>query len=199
MKLLILASQSPRRKELLERAGFEFQALPIEVSEILEKNLTLEDALMALAEKKAKACVESGKLAKFQEYLVLAGDTVVVLENEVLGKPSSTQQAVEFLNKLSDKTHRVITAVCLVDEVGLVARDFAETKIKFRKLSAIEIEEYVQSGEPMDKAGAYGIQGLASKFVEKMEGPYDNVVGLPVEVVQRLIQENGWHVSKRTN
>ncbi len=199
MHQLVLASQSPRRKELLEKAGFDFHTLTIEVSEILEKNLTLEDSLMALACKKAKALLDSGKLAKFKSFLVLSGDTVVVLDNQVLGKPENTVQAVEFLGRLSGKTHRVITAVSLVASENLAhfVTGYCTTKVIFRELSKSEIVDYVATGEPMDKAGAYAIQGIAKKFVVSIDGPLDNVVGLPIELVKELMRKHGWTVGRK--
>lgn len=199
MHQLVLASQSPRRKELLEKAGFEFHTLTVEVSEILEKNLTLEDALMALARKKSQALLDSGKLAKLKNFLVLSGDTVVVLGERVLGKPESKAQAIEFLSDLSGQTHRVITAVSLVaaEDVSHFATGFCVTKVSFRALSTTEIHDYVATGEPMDKAGAYAIQGLAKNFVVSVDGPLDNVVGLPVDLVNKLMRDNGWTVGRR--
>lgn len=198
MHQLVLASQSPRRKELLEKAGFKFHTFTIEVSEILKKNLILEEALKELVCRKAQAALDSAKLLKLKDFLVLTGDTVVVLEDEVLGKPKNALQAEEFLNRLSNKTHSVITAVCLVAEGSQdFVTGYCVTRVKFRELEAEEIQEYVQSGEPMDKAGAYAIQGAAKKFVVSVDGPLDNVVGLPIELVERLMKENGWIVDRQ--
>lgn len=193
MRTLILASQSPRRRELLESAGFTFNTLSVKVSEFIEKNLTLEDALMRLAERKSEAALEQYKYLNSGEYLVLTADTVVVLGSEILGKPESPSQAVEFLNKLSSKTHRVMTAISLFDsKEGRTVSAVDTTKVEFRKLTDQEIQHYVDSGDPMDKAGAYAIQGEARKFVKNLEGELDNVVGLPVKLLLRLLSENGW-------
>ncbi len=198
MHQLVLASQSPRRKELLEKAGFEFHTLTVEVSEILEKNLTLEASIMSLARKKSQAALDSPNLLNFKNFLLLTADTVVALESDVLGKPGDGAQAVEFLSRLSGKTHRVITAVCLVAEGSdNFATDFCSTTVHFRKLSSLEIQDYVASGEPMDKAGAYAIQGGARKFVTSIEGPLDNVIGLPVSLIEKLMRENGWTVRRK--
>lgn len=198
MHILVLASQSPRRKELLERAGFQFQTLPVEVSEILEKNLNLKDALMALARRKADAAVVSDKTLKSKDILVLAADTVVVIDSEVLGKPKDFGQAVEYLHKLSGKRHSVITAICLKDlKTGQVVTSSCETFVQFRSLSENEIQEYVQTGEPMDKAGAYAIQGKAKIFVASIDGPLDNVIGLPVDLFKQLLEKHDWSISRQ--
>ena len=153
---------------------------------------------MKLAEEKADACLNSGKLPKGRRNLVLSADTVVVLDGEILGKPKDRQENGRFLEALSGQTHSVITAVCLVEQdTGKRAVGHETSYITFRKLSGSEIEDYIASGDGLDKAGGYGIQGAAGKFVEKVEGPNDNVVGLPVALVERMLRENGWRVDRR--
>lgn len=198
MHQLILASQSPRRRELLEKEGFLFTVDTLKVSELIDKNLNLEDAIATVAQDKAKALVSTGKYPKGQGYLILAADTVVVLGDEVLGKPVDASQAKEFLRRLSSMKHRVISGVCVYDVDScryFLATD--TTLVEFRRLSESEISEYVASGEPLDKAGAYGIQGEGRKFVEKWTGSLSNVVGLPMEVFERMISQNGWKLSRR--
>ena len=197
MRTLVLASQSPRRKELLERAGFSIRTLSVNISEFLEKNVTLEEALVRLARRKSEAALASPNLPKAQDILVLTADTIVALGDEVFGKPETPFEAVEILGKLSGKTHRVMTAVGLFDvETKVWAPGVCTTKVEFRNLSGDEIRAYVATGDPMDKAGAYAIQGEARKFVCKVDGPIDNVVGLPVDLVERLLKENGWIVAR---
>lgn len=208
---LILASQSPRRRQLLREAGFLFDIFSVKVSENLEKNLTLDEQIVDIARRKAEASVSLYKPLKSQSYLFLSADTVVVLDNQVLGKPESAEQATEFLRALSGREHWVLTAVYLVQcqvlesdhpnlrQLQKVSTDFGleKTKVNFRPISNKEILEYVESGEPMDKAGAYGIQGTGGRFVEKLSGPYDNVVGLPVGLFKKLLQKNSWQVEKK--
>lgn len=152
---------------------------------------------MTLARQKSEAALLELKSLKLDNFLVLTADTIVVLQDEVLGKPETADQAVEFLVKLSGKTHRVMTAVGLYDSQSeRFVADVDSTKVEFRQLSKTEIEEYVKTGEPMDKAGAYAIQGLASKFVVRIVGSHDTVVGLPIKTVEKLLQENGWVVER---
>lgn len=195
MRKLLLASQSPRRKELLEKAGFRFLTCSVNLSESLEKNLTLEEALLDLARRKIQAVVDAPNLLKAQDNLILGADTVVVLDDQILGKPQDFDQAVQFLRALSGRAHRVMTAVAFFDQPTKVWDGAVGTSwVHFRPLTEGEIQEYVQTREPMDKAGAYGIQGEASRFVERLEGDLDNVIGLPMRVVQQLLSRNNWHV-----
>jgi septum formation protein len=151
---LILASQSPRRSELLRAAGFEFGLSPSQISEILNESLNLPDQICDLARRKAEACLNSGKHAKGQGNLILAADTVVVLDGQILGKPESRQENEQHLGRLSGRVHEVITAVCLCDmDTGRVALDHAFSEIEFRVLSSDEITDYAASGEGLDKAG----------------------------------------------
>lgn len=198
MQRLVLASQSPRRSELLSRAGFVFTVTSPQISEIPDENLNLEDQVRGLALDKARACLDSGKVSKGQGNLVLSADTVVVLGDQILGKPKDRKENEQYLLRLSGRKHSVITAVCLLDaDSGRLAVGHDVSHIVFRQLSDAEIEEYAASGEGLDKAGGYGIQGAAGKFVERLDGAFDNVMGLPVALVERLIDENGWKVDRR--
>ena len=174
----MLASQSPRRSEILRQAGIAFTVRVAAVDETPLEGEKPEDYVVRLAEMKARA------VAAGPDETVLGADTTVVIDGEMLGKPADAADARRMLERLSGRQHEVITGICL--KRGLeVVRDCAVTKVWFAPMGAREIEEYVGSGEPMDKAGAYAIQGLASKFIERIEGCYCNVVGLPVALVYR--------------
>ena len=175
---LILASQSPRRKELLTLAGFEFTVRSRPVEEIRRVGEAPAEYGKRLAREKAHAAWERlGEVA-------LGADTIVVVGDVVLEKPADADEARVMLRMLSGREHVVITGICLRHAAGAIV-DHAETIVRFAEMSDTEIDAYVASCEPMDKAGAYAIQGLASKFVEKIDGCYFNVVGLPVSLVYR--------------
>lgn len=194
---LVLASGSPRRKQLLQFAQFHFRTDPVKISEIIKENLNPRDLLLDLAWQKAEAYLKQFNSLKSGDILLLTADTMVFLGEKHLGKPQNETEAVEFLNMLSGNTHSVLTGLCLFDtKTQTSVKEVEETKIHFRKLSSDEIREYVATGEPMDKAGAYGIQGLAGSFVEKVEGSWTNVVGLPMELLDKLLTDNGWDISR---
>jgi septum formation protein len=176
--MLVLASQSPRRSEILRQAGISFTVRAVPVDETPNPGERPEDYVQRLAEAKARA-VESAP-----DEVVLGADTTVVIDGEMLGKPADEADARRMLAKLEGRRHHVMTGICFKrgDEA---VRDWAETQVWFASMSGAEIEEYVASGEPMDKAGAYAIQGLGSKYVEKIEGGYFNVMGLPIALVYR--------------
>jgi nucleoside triphosphate pyrophosphatase len=178
MLKLVLASASPRRRELLTTAGFEFTVRSRPVEEIRRAGESPEDYVARLARAKAEAAWEGA------EEVVLGADTVVVLGDRVLEKPASVDDARSMLRSLSGHEHTVITGICLRHLNGTIG-DCASTLVRFVTLEDREIEQYVRSGEPMDKAGGYAIQGLASKFVDRIEGCYFNVMGLPLAVVYR--------------
>ncbi|MCS7315874.1 MAG: Maf family protein, partial [Bryobacterales bacterium] len=179
--MLILASQSPRRRELLQRAGFDFTVRPAGIDETWREGEDPESHVLRLAREKARAAPAS------ETDIVLGADTVVVVDGEILGKPSDGEDAARMLRLLSGRDHCVLTGVCLKrGDLELVEAE--RTLVRFLALSEEEIREYIASGEPMDKAGAYAIQGLASKFVERIEGCYFNVVGLPVARVYRMLK-----------
>lgn len=183
---LFLASASPRRREILAEGGIAHKVLPADVDEAVFEGM--EPRLMVQLLAAAKAAAAAGKC----EGLVLGADTVVVLSGKVMGKPKDGEEAFSMLSALSGKTHSVYTGVCILrTEDGRLKTHLEETKVTFRSLSETEIRAYIETGEPMDKAGAYGIQGLGGKLVEKTEGDFLNVVGLPLEAVKRLIREFG--------
>ena len=200
MLQLILASQSPRRRQLLEEAGYEFVVDTVKVSENIDENLNLEDALKVVAESKAVALLNTGKFPKGQGFLVLSADTVVALDGQVLGKPKDFSEAERFLRLLSSRTHCVHTAICLYDvDKGQRVAAVETTRVTFRKLSREEIQDYLKSGEFMDKAGAYGIQGRGGDLVLSYDGSWSNVVGLPLELLRRILMEQGWDVRSRSS
>ena len=185
MRSLILASQSPRRSELLTAAGIPFTVRVRPVREIRETDEPPDDYVRRLAWTKASASWADG--GQRRDEIVLGADTVVVLDQQVLEKPRDAEDARRMLMLLSGREHIVMTGICLTHADGTIV-DNVSTTVRFLSLSAEEIDAYVASGEPMDKAGAYGIQGLASKFVESIDGCFFNVVGLPVSRVYRYLQ-----------
>ena len=181
---LILASGSPRRAELLRAAGIEFDVIPADVDEAMDAEEWPEGYIRRLAMTKAEAVsVQAG------ERPILAADTVVIVDGQILGKPVDADDAKRMLRLLAGRRHIVLTAVCLLSPASETARRqvrVERTTVTFAPLSDEEIDWYVASGEPLDKAGAYAVQGLASRFVTCIEGSYSNVVGLPVAVVYGL-------------
>ena len=170
---LILASQSPRRRELLGLFGIPFVVRVANIDETMDPDLAAAEAVAQISRKKALA------VERAEENVVIAADTIVVVGGKILGKPHSPEEAVAMLQMLSDRDHQVMTGVTVLR--GQQAVTFTEiTDLHFRKLTDKEIARYVASGEPMDKAGAYGIQGGAALFCDKMTGDYYNVMGLPV-------------------
>ena len=200
MRKLVLASQSPRRRELLEQAGFAFTVSPLQISEIPDENLNLTDQVRDIARRKATAWLEAAKPSEKQGILLLTSDTVVVLGDTLLGKPKDQNENLSFLRQLSGRVHEVITAVCLVEgETGQLVVDHDVARIHFRKLNEEEMRAYVESENGLDKAGGYGIQSEAGKFVAKLEGSFDTVMGLPVKLVSDLLAKKGWVVERRTS
>ncbi len=196
---LVLASQSPRRRELLTRAGFSFTVSPLQISEILDENLNLTDRIQDLALRKAHAWRAQAKPSERQGILVLSADTVVALGDQILGKPKDQKENLSYLRQLSGREHQVITAVSLVSgETGESVVGHGLSRILFRNLSVVEMEAYAASGDGLDKAGGYGIQGEAGKFVEKLTGDFDNVMGLPISVVEELLQLKNWKLPRGT-
>jgi septum formation protein len=178
---LVLASQSPRRAELLRAAGIDFDVRPGDVDESVRAGETAHEYVQRVAVAKAHA------VARDAAEIILAADTTVVVEGEILGKPADAADAARMLRRLAGRSHEVLTGVCLL-RAGIVSTRVAATTVAFLPMSEEEIAWYVASGEPMDKAGAYGIQGLASRFISRIDGSYTNVVGLPVAVVYELLR-----------
>ena len=209
----VLASASPRRAELLRRAGLEFEVMPAKVDEAMDVEETPDGYVRRVAQLKAEAVAP-----RAPGRVVLGADTIVVVDHDVLGKPADADDARRMLRRLSGREHVVMTAVCLINpgpaafdsaQAGEAGRyegaregaskrfqtHVARTTVEFAPLSAAEIDWYIATGEPLDKAGAYAVQGLASRFVTRVDGSYSNVVGLPVAVVYDLCRGAGLLVS----
>lgn len=185
-KTLILASASPRRRELLGRFAVPFRVIPARGAETAPEGLTPGELVRCLAEHKAAEVAEG----EGPESVIIAADTVVEIDGEILGKPGTPERAAEMLRRLSGRTHRVWTGVC-VRQGERILSAAEETAVRFRELEEEEIRAYVVTGEPMDKAGAYGYQDRACLFVERIEGDYFNVVGLPMDRLGRMLREFG--------
>jgi septum formation protein len=179
---IVLASASPRRAELLRAAGIEFLVRPADVDESLHDGEPPETYVMRVAEAKAHAI-----RAHLPDAAILAADTTVVVDHHVLGKPDGAEDAQRMLRLLSGRSHEVITGVVLVAPNRPVDARVASTTVEFAALTEEEIKWYTETGEPLDKAGAYAIQGFASRFVTRIVGSYSNVVGLPVALVYEMI------------
>lgn len=203
MEKIILASSSPRRRELMAQAGFAFEVLVSEADETIETE-TPGEMVEVLSERKAAAVAEEIKRQGFAEesVLLVGADTMVAIDGKKLGKPKDEKGAEKMLEELSGRTHQVYTGVTLIRlrkaENGSIlqeSRTFSEgTDVSFYPLTKEEIRSYIATGEPMDKAGAYGIQGKAAVFVKEIKGDYNNVVGLPIA---RLYQElKNWSGAK---
>ncbi len=177
---LILASASPRRSELLKQLGVEFRVLPSDAPEVHDDELTAREVCQVNAYRKAHAVAK-----KNPDALVLGADTLVYLDNKLLGKPSSLEDAYAMLERLQGRTHEVVTAVCLIHHRIRRQKVFSDvTAVTFRPLTSVEIQRYLIQTNPLDKAGAYAIQDNGELIVERISGSYTNVVGLPVEMLR---------------
>ena len=183
---LILASQSPRRRELLGLIAAGFSVCPADIDETRAERLTMEARVAALSARKARAVS-----AEHAGAAVVGSDTVVVLDGVPLGKPADAADAKRMLSALSGRTHAVVTGVALALPDGRVLQDATVTRVRFAPLAEAEIDWYIASREPMDKAGAYGIQGLGARFIEGIEGDYYSVMGLPVRRLYEMLRESG--------
>jgi septum formation protein len=196
---LILASASPRRAEILRDAGFSFEVAQANVDETRLHDETARAMTRRLAE--AKACAVAEKLgAEPLEAIVVGADTTVDLQGRLLGKPGSAKAAREMLQRLSGKTHRVVTSVSVLRLIDRACETATEsTRVHFARLSRDEIAAYVATGEPLDKAGAYAVQGIGGRFIERIDGCYFNVVGLPLARLYRMLVLLGWQPPRRTH
>ena len=183
---VILASASPRRLALLQQIGIEATVCPADFDEVSGSAVQAEDVVLANAVGKCQAVVK----IKGDSLPVIAADTVVVAEGVILGKPQDAEDAIAMLKQLSGKTHKVLTGIA-VSYAGEMLAEVCETKVVFRELTDEEIKNYVATGEPLDKAGAYGIQGKGAVLVEKIDGCYNNVVGLPLTRMQLILAKLG--------
>ncbi len=177
MKKLILASKSPRRKEILATCGYPFECIPADIEEVIDENKNIIDAIKEIAKKKALAIYQDN-----EEAVVIGSDTVVVVDNIILGKPKNREEAKKMLKMLSNNTHQVITGLCIVSKEECY-EDYSISNVTFMDMSEAEIEEYVNSKECDDKAGAYAIQGLGGKYISNIEGDYYAIMGLPINKV----------------
>ncbi len=186
MRKIILASASPRRKELLSKIGLKFEVIPSNYDEKLGNDDFTYEKIETLALNKAKD-VE----ARISENaIIIAADTVVVLNGKILGKPHTKQEAREMISSLSGKVHEVITSIAMIDTASkkTIVRSNT-TKVKFRSITDEEVEKYISTDEPYDKAGGYAAQGLAAIFVEKIDGCFNNVVGISLFEVDKMLKE----------
>jgi septum formation protein len=189
---IILASASPRRAELLRQIGVEFELAPSQVEERPHPDEAPPDYITRIARAKVIAVARQREAG-----LVIGADTVVVLDGCLIGKPEDEADAQRLLRQLSGRWHAVMTGVALIDlETRHEVADYDKTLVKFAQLTDTEIEWYAKTGEPMDKAGAYGIQGLGGLFIDEIAGNYYNVVGLPLPLVYRLARQLGYSFVK---
>ena len=186
-KKIILASASPRRKEILERTGLKFMVDASDYEEDLSMRMPARRLARFLSCEKAKAVAK-----RYKNAIIIAADTIIYFEDKVFGKPHNVRDAKRMLNILNGKHHSVITGFTIMDsrERLSISRSVV-TKVYFNKITRKWIEEYVRTGEPLDKAGAYAIQGLGAAIVKKIEGDYNNVVGLPVDALMKALRKFG--------
>lgn len=181
---LILASQSPRRKELLNQLGYQFKTISADIDEIVLENESPSDYVMRLAIAKAKVVAQTQPA----DCVVLGSDTSVIFESHILGKPENIEQCCQQLLMLSGNTHQVLTAIAAVKNEQVVSALIC-TEVTFKTLTIEEIKRYWHTGEPQDKAGSYGIQGIGGQFVKQINGSYSAVVGLPLYETAKLLAE----------
>ena len=190
MKRIILASASPRRKELLEKIGLKFEVEPSNYAENMRSKLSPDELARSISLEKAKVVA-----GKHKNAIVIAADTFIVFRGKILGKPNTQAEARKMLMTLKGKSHSVITGFTILDtDKNKVLTKSVETIIHIKNLTSEEVDAYVKSKEPLDKAGAYAIQGLGSVIVEKIEGDYFNVIGLPLSALAEGLKEFGIHV-----
>lgn len=185
---LILASSSPRRKELLERLGIEFEVIPSLMDEVYRDGESPKDFALRASTEKALA-VASGLSS---DSVVIGADTIVVVDGEILGKPQDIEDAKSMLEKISGREHNVITGFSIVKPKDqILHREYVESRVKIKTLAPWEIEGYIKTREPMDKAGAYGAQGIGAFMIEQIQGSYTNVVGLPISQLIDMLTRLG--------
>lgn len=193
MKKIYLASRSPRRGELLCQIGVDFDVLPSDVDESVRPGEAPEHYVLRLAREKAGVCTQKIAADGLIAMPVLAADTTVCADGEILGKPESDIDACAMLRAMSDRWHTVHTGIALAFD-GRIEVALSSTQVEMAPLTEAEINAYVASGEPRDKAGAYGIQGLASIFIRRIEGSYSGVMGLPLHETAQLLKKSGIHL-----
>lgn len=189
---LILASQSPRRREIMDQMGLSYQTEVCTEPERIEEGLSIPETVMHLAAQKAAYA-----LRLHPDACVIGADTIVDIDGEIIGKPASEEEAVKTLRRMQGRAHNVYTGLAVLQN-GYRDMRFVETKVHFRPMTETEIRWYVSTGEPLDKAGSYGVQGLGSVFVESIEGNYFNVVGLPAPTLYDMLIRAGAITQDRT-
>lgn len=188
MKRIILASASPRRSELLSQIGLKFEVIPSNADETFDNAMSCEENVQKIAYK--KACYIAPELE--HDCIIIGADTIVAINGDVLGKPIDKKDAARMLRQLSDNTHNVYTGYAIMRKSDYkIEVGFEKTAVTFRTLSDKEIDAYINTGEPMDKAGAYGVQGVGAVFVTRINGDYNNVVGLPLSSLSQALDKFG--------
>ena len=183
---VLLASQSPRRSEILKSMHISFDIEPAAIDEVFRDDYSPIENVLSIAEEKARWVAERTK-----NRFIIGADTIVVLDDQILGKPKDKDDAHQILTLLSGQRHSVITGVAVLNPQGNCFPEATESFVKFKELTIIEIQNYIDTGEPMDKAGAYAIQGKGSAFIESYSGSWSNIVGLPIETVKTLLKKAG--------
>lgn len=206
---IVLASMSPRRKEIMRNMGLEFITVPADIDETLPEDMPADTGVLQLAVEKARTTLDivknNGSIDDSIKKLVIVGaDTTVVLDGRMVGKPDDRAHAIEILQSLSGQPHDVFTGICVLTcnlETNEIEEfsDLAKSRVHFRKLSQNEIESYVDSKEPMDKAGAYALQGIGSALVEKIDGCFTNVIGLSAPLAVSLLRKAGLSILGESN
>jgi septum formation protein len=187
---IVLASASPRRRELLTKIGLNFIIDPSDCPENLERDLDPVELAQVVSLEKAQAVA-----SKHPDAIIIAADTIGILRGKIIGKPHTAEEAIRMLKTLSGRSHRVVTGITVIDTNNHQTITRAvETRVHLKRLSDTEIKNYVKSGEPLDKAGAYAIQGLGSVLVEKIDGDYYNVVGLPLNSLAEALKRFGANI-----
>lgn len=185
MKDIILASTSKRREDIFKKYNFKFEIKASNIEEIIDIRDNPKELVMSLAFRKAYNVAKDN-----EDAIVIGADTVVYYDGRILSKPKDKEDAFNMLSSLSGKTHQVITGICIINlEENLKIVDFEKTKVKFRDLDKDMIKTYISTGEPLDKAGSYGIQDIGALFVESIEGSYLNVVGLPLVKLDKMLEK----------
>lgn len=184
---ITLASSSPRRKALLEEIGLKFDIFPADIDEDIKEGESPEEHTLRLAVKKAETVAQ-----KVKNGWIIGADTIVFIDNRILGKPSDINEAREMLNLLNGRCHKVVTAFCLLNtSADETVKKAVESRVQIKELTDKEIADYLKTGESLDKAGAYAVQGIGSFMIEKIEGSYTNVIGLPMEELKETLEEAG--------
>jgi len=192
--MLYLASSSPRRAELLRQIGVEFTILKVDIDELPLENEPACQLVCRLSREKAREARRQLKSMQPGD-LILAADTVINLNGMVMGKPETHAHCCSMLETLSGRQHQVLSAITLINWRGEIKQSCTQNEITFKKLAFAEIDEYCRSGEPMDKAGAYAIQGRAAMFIRRLEGSYSSVMGLPLFETAQLLQQEGYDLN----